>query len=237
MMFILPLLLFMASCGILPKNLSNNGGKPTESVEQIVQATFAALTAEAGGQPLLTPVAETPTAGSGRGAISGSLNYPADSLPPMYVTAYEVGTHNYKYVTTNPGQSTFLIDQLEAGTYHVVAYTVGGGGFPAGLAGGYTKAVPCGMATECADHSLIDVSVASRADCGGGEGIRLERAGGDFSASAATSGAHGGAVGNRYTTGADGGRKHCREPDVSGECAACAANRGVPGGVERQLPH
>ena len=160
-MLILPLLMFMGGCGILPNNLTNNTGKPTQSVEQIVQATFAALTAQAGGQPLLTPVAETPTAGSGRGAISGSLNYPADSLPPMYVTAYEVGTHNYKYVTTNAGQSTFLIDQLAAGTYHVVAYTVGGGGFPAGLAGGYTKAVPCGLATECADHSLIDVSVGA----------------------------------------------------------------------------
>ncbi len=49
---------------------------------------------------------------------------------------------------------------LPPGTYHVIVYTVGGGGFPGGFAGGYTKAVPCGLAVECADHSLIDVAVA-----------------------------------------------------------------------------
>jgi hypothetical protein len=160
-MLILPLLLLFASCGVLPPNITSNPGEPTLDVGQIVQATFQALTAQAGQQPTPMAVAGVPTNTGAPGAISGSLNYPADSLPPMYVTAYQVGTQNYHFVTTQAGQGTFLIDRLPAGTYHVVAYTVEGGGFPAGLAGGYTKAVPCGLATECADHSLIDVSVAA----------------------------------------------------------------------------
>jgi hypothetical protein len=36
---------------------------------------------------------------------------------------------------------------------------MGGGGFPAGLAGGYTQAVPCGLSVNCTDHSLIPVQV------------------------------------------------------------------------------
>ncbi len=77
----------------------------------------------------------------------------------MYVTAFLVGSQKYSYVITNPGQPTYAIDGLAPGTYHVIAYTVGGGGFPAGLAGGYTQAVPCGLGTNCTDHSLIDVQV------------------------------------------------------------------------------
>lgn len=77
----------------------------------------------------------------------------------MYVTAYQVGTQYYQYVITNPGQDSYEIDGLEPGTYHVIAYTVGGGGFPAGLAGGYTRAVACGLGSNCTDHSLVDVQV------------------------------------------------------------------------------
>src|SRR5262245_19203626 len=79
-------------------------------VNAIVQQTFAALTAQAGGGqvPQSTPV---PPAGT-KGSISGSLNYPAESIPSMRVVAFQVGTQNYQFVITNPGQNTFKIDNL-----------------------------------------------------------------------------------------------------------------------------
>lgn len=136
----------------------------TQDVNVIVQQTFAAMTAQAsGGQPLVTPPAPNATTGS----ISGQLNYPADALPAMYVTAYLVGTQTYQYVITNPGQGTYKIDNLPPGVYHVIAYTVGSDSFPAGFAGGYTQVVPCGFNANCNDHTLIDVTVTAGHDSGG----------------------------------------------------------------------
>jgi hypothetical protein len=152
------LALFATSCGALPGTVNINIVQPTqEDVGQIVQATFQAMTAQAVGKPASTPI--PPTSAASTASISGTLNYPAESLPALYVVAYQVGTQNYQYVITAADQSTYKIDGLPPGTYHVVAYTVGGGGFPAGLAGGYTKAVPCGLMVNCTDHSLIDVTV------------------------------------------------------------------------------
>jgi hypothetical protein len=130
------------------------GASPDVNV--IVQQTFAAMTLQAGGGPLSTPQPAATT-----GSISGVLNYPAESIPSMYVTAYQTGTQNYQYVITNPGQGTYQIDGLQPGVYHVIAYTVGGGGFPAGLAGGYTQAVLCGLNANCTDHTLINVTVSA----------------------------------------------------------------------------
>ncbi len=136
----------------------------TQDVNVIVQQTFAAMTAQAGGGgPLATPPVPTP----GTGSISGQLNYPADALPAMYVTAYQDGTQNYQYVITQQGQGAYQISNLQPGVYHVIAYTIGGGGFPAGLAGGYTQAVPCGLSVNCNDHSLIDVTVTAGHDSSG----------------------------------------------------------------------
>jgi len=161
-LLVLPfIIVFAAGCGSIPDNVTINVVEPTrQDVGQIVQATFQAMTAQApNAQP--TATASQPTPSNTTGSISGTLNYPADSLPAMYVTAYQVGSQSYQYVITRPAQSTFKIDNLPAGTYHIVAYTIGGGSFPAGLAGGYTKAVPCGLAAECSDHALIDVQLSA----------------------------------------------------------------------------
>jgi hypothetical protein len=101
------------------------------------------------------------TSSNTTGSVAGSLNYPASSVPAMFVVAYLIGTQNYQFVISTPGQLTYQINNLQPGVYHVVAYTVGGGGFPTGLAGGYTNAVPCGLSSACADHNLIDVMVTA----------------------------------------------------------------------------
>jgi hypothetical protein len=56
-----------------------------------------------------------------------------------------------------PGQNAYQIANLQPGVYHVVAYTIGGGG----LSGAYTQMVPCGLQYGCNDHSLIDVTVTA----------------------------------------------------------------------------
>ena len=45
----------------------------------------------------------------------------------------------------------------------MVAYTIGGNGFPGGLAGGYTQATLCGYQVNCNDHALIEVTVNNAA--------------------------------------------------------------------------
>jgi len=155
------LAVFTTQCGPLPDTVTINIVEPTQpDLNQAVQSTFAALTSQAPRKPSATPSpASSPIAAVTTGAISGQLRYPADSLPAMYVTAYQVGSQKYQFVITTPGQGLYEIDGLTPGTYHVIAYTVGGGGFPIGLAGGYTQAVPCGLGVNCTDHSLIDVQV------------------------------------------------------------------------------
>ena len=159
------LCLLAAACAPLSGGSLPGTSGSAAALAKIVQATLSAMTEQAPK----TPVALLPSAtgavvltpGSATGSISGSLTYPADSLPPMYVTAFQVGTQSYRYVITQAGQGTYEIDSLAPGKYNIVAYTIGGNGFPADLQGGYTQAVPCGLATECANHVLIDVPLAA----------------------------------------------------------------------------
>jgi hypothetical protein len=104
-------------------------------------------------------VAHTPTPSPtpALGSISGSLMYPAEVLPALAIYAFNTSdAHQYYHVQTVAGQSTYSISGLPSGTYHVVAYSSAG---DPGLAGGYTRAVPCGLSASCSDHSLIDVAV------------------------------------------------------------------------------
>ncbi len=155
------ILMLVAGCSAQPtQSTATPAPNPTFNLKEIVKATIDALTAQATPPATATPPAPTATVASIPGSISGSLTYPADTMPPLYVAALQVGTHTYRYVITQPGQMAYEIDNLPPGTWNIIAYTVGGGGFPAGFGGGYTQAVTCGLATECADHSLIDVVVA-----------------------------------------------------------------------------
>lgn len=134
----------------------------TPAVSAIVSQTFAAMTANAplpatveaaSPTPTLTPtppVTATPEPGS----ISGALSYPSEFIPPLRVAAFRVDGQYYRYVDTMQNQSAYQITGLVPGLYHVVAYTMDGL-----LAGGYTRAVPCGLSVDCTDHSLIDVEV------------------------------------------------------------------------------
>ncbi len=77
------------------------------------------------------------------GSISGSLDYPGGSTPALQVFAFNLDTHNWYYINTNPGWSAYTLDELPPGNYHVVAYDADG------KSGGYADG----------SHQLINVKV------------------------------------------------------------------------------
>ncbi len=139
---LVPLALLLAFCAPAP------AAQPASDVASIVSATLTAVAAN--GQAVSSVQA---------GGIEGRLNYPADSLPAMRIVAFQIATGQYYSVDTAAGQSTYRLDGLPEGKYNVLAYTLGNETIPAGLAGGYTQAVMCGMGPECSDHGLVDVIV------------------------------------------------------------------------------
>lgn len=134
-----------------PSNMPSTmtAGVSSLQTEVAAQLTQVALTANPQGPSALT------------GSIIGTLNYPADALPPMRVAAFEVTTSQPFYVDTAPNQSDYQITGLPDGSYYVIAYSLGGGAFPFGLAGAYTEAVPCGLTDACTGHKLLPVIVSA----------------------------------------------------------------------------
>jgi hypothetical protein len=128
---------------------------PTQNVDEIVQATLQALTAQAEG----TEVGHVPI-----GSLSGQLGYPSEAIPPLRVVAFDTDSDQFYFVETSYNQIVYQITGLPAGTYYVVAYTLGGGSFPPGLAGGFTYATLCGLTVDCTDHSLAPVIVSPGQD-------------------------------------------------------------------------
>lgn len=91
------------------------------------------------------------------GSISGTLGYPSEAIPPLTVYALSKGGSGKNFfVKTAQDQSTFTIEDVEPGIYHVVAYTD-----EFKLLGGWTKMVSCGLSVNCTDHSLIPVTVVA----------------------------------------------------------------------------
>lgn len=96
-----------------------------------------------------------------KGSISGSLGYPSEVIPELEVYAFDIEDQTkYFSVKTSVSQQKFTIENIDPGSYFIVAYTLGFNG----LAGGYTKAVSCGLTVDCTDHSLISVDVKAGED-------------------------------------------------------------------------
>ena len=90
------------------------------------------------------------------GTISGVVSYPSDYIPPMRIYAIASdGTGHYQ-TKTGANQRSFTIRNVPPGKYYVVAYT----DEAAGMVGGWSRAVPCGLRNTCKDHALISVIVA-----------------------------------------------------------------------------
>ena len=108
------------------------------------------------GIPLPTATLDGPQPLTGNGALGGKILYPSSGIPPLRIVAYKADDFTEYYsITTVQNQSAYDMS-LPPGQYYVVAYTLDGS-----LAGGYTKAVLCGLTVDCTDHSLIPVQVSS----------------------------------------------------------------------------
>lgn len=96
-----------------------------------------------------------------KGSISGSLGYPSEAIPELEVFAFNIEDQTKYYsVKTSVNQQNFTLENVNPGSYYIVAYALGFNG----LAGGYTKAIPCGLTVDCTDHSLISVEVDAGVD-------------------------------------------------------------------------
>ena len=130
----------------------------------LLACNFLVSTATPNAQATLTFTSEPLNA-----TITGKLSYPSEFLPPMRVVLFSVKNGRAYFVDTAKGQGQFSLN-VPAGTYYLVAYpyegtagntgqvdsyTLGGGPF----AGGYTQMVPCGLASGCDDHTLLQITV------------------------------------------------------------------------------
>jgi hypothetical protein len=88
------------------------------------------------------------------GSIAGELSYPSNFIPAQTIVAFAVDSSVYYYVQTAEGQSSYQLDNLPPGNYHVVTYLLDGS-----LSAGYSQAVLCGLSAECTDSSLVIVTV------------------------------------------------------------------------------
>lgn len=119
----------------------------------------AATAVTATSFPTVTPTLALATLSSRPGSISGHLSYPGDYIPELRVVAFAADNPGqYYYVDTVQNQSVFQILNIPAGSYHIIAYRLDP---TSDQAGGYSRAVPCGLLNTCKDHSLLEVTVAS----------------------------------------------------------------------------
>jgi hypothetical protein len=89
------------------------------------------------------------------GAIQGDAGYPSNGVPALHIYAISVDGKNAFRVDTAANTIRFTIPNVPSGTYYVVGFAP-----DFGLAGGYTRAVLCGLRIECTDHTLIAVAVS-----------------------------------------------------------------------------
>lgn len=136
---------------------------PSPDLKLMVDATLTAIANAT--QSTEVVLSETPTPEISMpetGSITGGLDYPAEWTPPFRIFVFDVANPGvYFSIETSLHDRTYQMDNIPPGTYHVVAYTIGGDGYPEGLSGGVTKAIACGLTSDCSDHSLIDVEVTA----------------------------------------------------------------------------
>lgn len=105
--------------------------------------------------PSHTPTA-SPSATMPPNNVTGNICFPGGEAPEMTVYLEETDNQNVVDIVITPGQTNFEAD-VEPGTYIAYAWLTD---FSRG--GLYSRAVPCGMGTECEDHSLLPFTVEQR---------------------------------------------------------------------------
>jgi len=164
-------LLLSTACQ-LTDMLSNFAVNRGTEVEKQVELTLTALAEEAPEETQAPSTEDAPTSAPEptdtpseeplleMGVITGSLAYPSEVLPPQRVVAFEANDLNNYFMTEVQSGGEYRLE-VPPRTYFVIAYLISPEdlGATPGLAGGYSKAVPCGLTADCEDHSLISVVV------------------------------------------------------------------------------
>jgi hypothetical protein len=111
--------------------------------------------------PTVTPTPPPPTATPiVPGGIAGSLGgFPSTPVPPLRIVFFNITDNTWKTMDVPQNTPAFLISNLPPGKYYVVTYLITPGKTDPTYGGGYTKAVICGMAAKCSDHSLAEIEV------------------------------------------------------------------------------
>jgi Bacterial SH3 domain len=129
---------------------------PTSSPARSEPAATASVPASSGPAAACPPIRPISL-----GAINGKFGYPSEGTPPLELIAMRADDPKiFRILHTQEvprgALTPYTIGGIEPGVYVVLAYVEGRGD---GLAGSYTPAVACGLRAECADHSLIRVTV------------------------------------------------------------------------------
>jgi len=88
------------------------------------------------------------------GTVTGKICYPSQSIPPLTLYFKNVENGEIANMDTDLNQDTYELETVP-GSYVAYAYIKGLDERP----GGYTEFVPCGLTTDCTDHSLIEFKV------------------------------------------------------------------------------
>jgi len=157
---IIIIVLAAVSAACQPITIIIGQGTPTATQEAVVPNQPPGTEPNPVPTETTAPIPEpSPTSAPATGSITGNLGYPSEVIPELIIVGFLNGTDTFYTLDTEFNQTSYQLDGLPEGNYHVVAYTRGGESFPAGLAGGFTQAVVCGMHEGCTDHSLVDVTV------------------------------------------------------------------------------
>jgi len=95
------------------------------------------------------------------GYVSGKICYPSQYIPEMTAYFENISTGQYLSLPIALNQNTYGIF-LPPGKYKAYAWLP-----DFSLGGSYSKAVPCGLTTNCTDHTLIEFQVNSGTNING----------------------------------------------------------------------
>lgn len=129
-------------------NQTNNSGT---KIDENNSTPSAASTFDAG-------ISTHEPGGELKGAISGTLNYPSEGIPPLRIVAFRSENDDW-FATEVMSGNEFKIDNLPVGNYTIVAYPLDESLSQSGVAGGYSNFVLCGLSVDCGDHFLVEVTV------------------------------------------------------------------------------
>ncbi len=112
-------------------------------------------TTETPPTPTSIPPTPTPESLPETGIVMGKICYPSEFIPSMTVYFQNTASGEFNEMPVAENQDSYIFE-LESGEYIAFAYLQDESAVIGGM---YSAAVPCGLSTECVDHSLLAFAV------------------------------------------------------------------------------